>query len=187
LAEARQVPICPRRRFGLSVPLRWRPAHGCSASAALHLKTRRAQSRVRLERVQSVAHQCKHEVKPFKSKSAMRRLEAVLCAASLRLQVEKCSLSSSSRLTLPSRGQLPGYALQLPLMSNVRRHNTHHSHTERSKSSHVQICPHRCVSVGNAFGHPLHTCSRRARVVDRLCWALPRSLLLRQRRVLGRI
>jgi hypothetical protein len=24
-------------------------------------------------------------------------------------------------LTLPSRGQLPGYALQLPLMSNVRR------------------------------------------------------------------
>jgi hypothetical protein len=30
------------------------------------------------------------------------------------------ALLPSRRLTLPSRGQLPGYALQLPLMSNVR-------------------------------------------------------------------
>jgi hypothetical protein len=44
----------------------------------------------------------------------------VLSVLSPRLQREKCSPSSTSRLTLPSRGQLPGYALQLPLMSNVR-------------------------------------------------------------------
>ena len=40
------------------------------------------------------------------------------------LQREKCSLSSSSRLTLPSRGHLPGFALQLPLMSNVSALNS---------------------------------------------------------------
>ena len=41
------------------------------------------------------------------------------CTARCRLQ--DCAL------TLPSRGQLPGYALQLPLMSNVRHHRTHSS------------------------------------------------------------
>jgi hypothetical protein len=33
-----------------------------------------------------------------------------------------CCTAQDCGLTLPSRGQLPGYALQLPLMSNVRRH-----------------------------------------------------------------
>ena len=33
------------------------------------------------------------------------------------------ALCQKSALTLPSRGQLPGYALQLPLMSNVRPAN----------------------------------------------------------------
>ena len=40
--------------------------------------------------------------------------------ASSRVQVAP-SHNSTSALTLPSRGRLPAYGLQLPLMSNVRR------------------------------------------------------------------
>ena len=42
---------------------------------------------------------------------------------SIGLKVGCCTYYVNPRgLTLPSRGQLPGYALQLPLMSNVRPH-----------------------------------------------------------------
>jgi hypothetical protein len=75
----------------------------------------RHQIHVRFEQVQSASRRCKQEIESFESGG-----KAVFCYPHLALRREKCSLSFSSRLTLPSRGQLPGYALQLPLMSNVR-------------------------------------------------------------------
>ena len=61
--------------------------------------------------------------KPAHSKASLPGAAsgAVLYVRLRRLQGKQCSSCSCSRLTLPSRGQLPGYALQLPLMSNVRR------------------------------------------------------------------
>ena len=86
---------------------------------ALNAKARRAQSHVRLEQVQSAARQCKQEANSFESKSVRYSLGAVLYATTHRLQAQEYSSCSSSRLTLPSRGQLPACGLQLPLMSNV--------------------------------------------------------------------
>ena len=47
------------------------------------------------------------------------------------------------RLTLPSRGQLPAYGLQLPVMSNVGRHKKHVSESR---------APHRCSPAVKASG-----------------------------------
>jgi hypothetical protein len=133
LAEAKQDAI---GRFGLCVPLRWRPAHGYGRSRILNVIAHRAQVYVRLEHTQSAARRYKQEIHSFKS-----RCKAVFCVPSPRLQREKCSLSSSSRLTLPSRGRLPGYALQPPLMSNVRRLSQHSTHALRRGSRAFQIAP----------------------------------------------
>ena len=54
--------------------------------------------------------------------------------------------SNTRRLTLPSRGQLPGYALQLPLMSNVRRQQTRPVRQPRNK------CQSRGVSTAYSLG-----------------------------------
>ena len=120
-ARACRVSISPRGQLGLSVPLRWRPAHGGSYSNECNARACRARNHVRLEPVQGATHRCNQEPKSFESRSPKRSFEAVLHVWSRRLQGKQYSSCSRSRLTLPSRGQLPGYALQLPLMSNVRR------------------------------------------------------------------
>jgi hypothetical protein len=53
----------PAGRFGLSVPLRWRPAHGCGRSKTLNVVACRVQVHVRFEQVQSGARRCKQEIK----------------------------------------------------------------------------------------------------------------------------
>jgi hypothetical protein len=104
----------PEGRLGLSVPLRWRPAHGCGRSKTLNVIACRVQVHVRFEYVSKRGAPMQARDQAFES-----RCKAALCVHSPRFQREKCSLSSSSRLTLPSRGRSPAYGLQAPLMSNV--------------------------------------------------------------------
>ena len=120
-AKACRVSISPRGQLGLSVPLRWRPAHGSSYSNECNARACRARNHVRLEPVQGATHRCKQEPESFESRSPKRSFGAVLCVRLGRLQGKQHSLYSCSRLTLPSRGRFPAYGLQAPLMSNVRR------------------------------------------------------------------
>jgi hypothetical protein len=52
-------------------------------------------------------------------------------------------------LTLPSRGQLPGYALQLPLMSNVRALASIRIFVIHRRVAHVAILLSGCPSFGS--------------------------------------
>jgi hypothetical protein len=84
-----------RGRLGLSVPLRWRPAHGGSTSNA-------ANNLVPREQIMYALSQQRYIWRWLSTKA------------------RQCRSSSWSRLTLPSRGRPTGYALRPPLMSNVK-------------------------------------------------------------------
>ena len=103
-------------RFGLSVPLRWRPAHGCGGSKDTEC-TRLSTSNSCTLRASSKRGTSMHATGQVIREQVQSSFLCGLSSPSKR----EMRLSSSSRLTPPSRGQLPAYGLQLPLMSNVRR------------------------------------------------------------------
>ena len=121
LGKACRISIGPPGWLGLSVPLRWRPAHGSERSNECSARAGRARNHVPFGPSQGATHQCRQEPKSVVSRSLGRGLRAVLYVRSHRLQGKQYSSCSCSRLTLPSRGRLTGYALRPPLMSNVRR------------------------------------------------------------------